>query len=216
MCRRCRFLLWACRIRLLFREAFWLPYGMLRMFLILFAACHGNADMPEPTIPALTPQQHKALRNRHPLYKRLSGEGVWVFLEELGLDEGQCERFMDAFFFQMDQILSRMAALDAHPHWQGRIAGRPEDCCPACAARIGRYVRSEDVAGARALLPPYGIGCPLSLYLAPAPDAPPSPDAALLSEAPGGHSVLCARLATNPEDGLRRFLAAMQAAAPAP
>ncbi len=163
-----------------------------------------------PTAPSLTPQQRKALRDQHPLYRRLSGEGVWVFLEELGLDEGQCERFMDAFFRQMDHILSCMAALNASSRLQGQIIGRPEDCCPACATSIGRYMSSGG-GGAWDLLPPFGIGCPLSLRLGH-PEEPPAAGSTLLPDAVKEPSILCARLAADPADGLRRFLAAVQPA----
>lgn len=165
--------------------------------------------MPAPSLPSLTPQRHKALRNQHPLYKRLSGEGVWVFLEELGLDASQCERFMEAFFRQMDHILSSMAALEDDPALTGQITGSPERCCAACAARIGRRLR-PDAADSRAPLPPFGIGCPLSLRLAheTATAQPPLP---AMPEAP---SILCAALAADPAGGLHRFLAAVEEFAP--
>ena len=116
-------------------------------------------------LPSLSPQRHKALRNLHPLYKRLSGESVWVFLEELGLDEAQCERFMDAFFRQMDHILSCMQALEEQPQLSVRITGSAETCCARCAACTGHLLRADGDPAYIALLPPFGIGCPLDWSL---------------------------------------------------
>lgn len=159
-------------------------------------------------LPSLSPQRHKALRNQHPLYKRLSGESVWVFLEELGLDEAQCERFMDAFFRQMDNILSCMQALEEQPQLSLRIAGRAEACCARCAACTGHLLRMDGDPSCITLLPPFGIGCPLGLELEDGSAAPerqtpvPQPEE--------GHPVLCAGLAADPAGGLQRFVEAVR------
>lgn len=158
------------------------------------------------SLPSLTPQQHKALRNQHPLYERLSGESVWVFLEELGLTEGQCEQFMEAFFRQMDHILACMAALKNQPRLQGQIVGRSGECCSPCTARIGKLVRLDETADTVPQFPPFGIGCPLSLRLVDR-EADQQPADSSLADAPQEHPVLCARLAADPENGLRHFLA---------
>lgn len=159
-------------------------------------------------LPSLSPQRHKALRNLHPLYKRLSGESVWVFLEELGLDEAQCERFMDAFFRQMDHILSCMQALEEQPQLSVRITGSAETCCARCAACTGHLLRADGDPAYIALLPPFGIGCPLGLELVDGSTA-----LEMASPAPQPeevHSVLCAGLAADPAGGLQRYREAVR------
>ena len=160
------------------------------------------------SLPSLSPQRHKALRNLHPLYKRLSGESVWVFLEELGLDEAQCERFMDAFFRQMDHILSSMQVLEEQPQLSVRIMGTAEACCAHCAACTGRLLRAAGDPSCIALLPPYGIGCPLGLELVDGSDAPEM--AAPAPQPVEDHSVLCAGLAADPAGGLQRYVEAVR------
>lgn len=171
--------------------------------------------MSTPSLPPLSSQRHKELRNRHPLYKRLSGESVWVFLEELGLDETQCELFMDAFFRQMDHILACMDALESEPHQAARITGSAEACCTACAACTERRLLPDSDPAYGDLLPPFGIGCPLLLQLEDAGTTPHQDDAP--PALPHAHSpleeensVLCAGLAADPRGGLERFLEALR------
>lgn len=174
----------------------------------------GYSTMPTPSLPPLSPQRHKELRNRHPLYKRLSGESVWVFLEELGLDEAQCELFMDAFFRQMDHILACMDALESDPRQAARITGSAEACCTACAACTGRRLLPDSDPAYGDLLPPFGIGCPLLLQLEDAGTTPQRDDVSALPHArrplQEEHSVLCAGLAADPQGGLERFLEALR------
>lgn len=171
--------------------------------------------MSTPSLPSLSPQRHKELRNRHPLYKRLSGESVWVFLEELGLDEAQCELFMDAFFRQMDHILACMDALESDPHRAMRITGNAEACCTACAACAGRRLLPDSDPGYGDLLPPFGIGCPLLLQPEDEGTAPlQQGEVPALPRAHSPHqvehTVLCAGLAADPRGGLQRFLDALR------
>ena len=159
-------------------------------------------------LPSLSPQRHKALRNLHPLYKRLSGESVWGFLEDLGLDEARCELFMDAFFRQMDHILSCMEALKERPHLSGRITGNAEACCPCCAACTGRLLRPDLDPTDIDSLPPFGIGCPLWIQLEENSTAPAIGTA--IPQSKKEHSVLCVGLAADPTGGLQRFLEAVR------
>ena len=170
-----------------------------------------SAPLPSPP-PSLSPQRHKALRNQHPLYKRLSGESVWVFLEELGLDEAQCELFMDAFFRQMDHILYCMNALEGHPHLTGRIVSKATTCCPACAASTGLLLHPENDAAYVDRLPPFGIGCPLLLQIGEQRITPPPRQKPITAptRSEKEHSVLCASLAADPSGGLQRYLEAVQ------
>ena len=116
----------------------------------------------------LSPQRHKELRGRHPLYSRLSGEAIWVFLEDMGLTPEQCDAFMAAFFRQMDQVLAVMDIMDENPHVHAAITcGKysPEHVCSACRQRCEKVISSEQPEWIQSL-PPFGIGCPLSLLQA--------------------------------------------------
>lgn len=159
----------------------------------------------------LSPPRSKELRNCHPLYRRLSGESVWVFLEELGLSEPQCEAFMDVFFRQMKSILSMMDVMENHPEYMGIIDGQPLDGC-TCEHRAGcRVAWPRAVPGHP--LPPYAIGCPLRVrvvsgdtaHLLPQEHGDVADGQASFAGQPG--AMLCPVLAASPHEALSRYLA---------
>ena len=167
---------------------------------------------------ALSPARSKDLRNRHPLYRRLSGESVWLFLEELGLDDAQCEAFMDAFFRQMAAVLSVMDRLENRSDLIGVVDGQPLSGC-SCAGRQGcRLAWPPDRPGAP--LPPYGVGCPLHVRVLPQ-DMAALPRAQTMSNAlpPEGAparsspfaDILCPELAASPHAALPHYLAQLAA-----
>lgn len=159
---------------------------------------------------ALSSQRHKELRNRHPLYRRLSGESVWLFLEELGLSETQCEAFMEVFFRQMEAVLGVMDRLETSQEYIGIIDGTPLDGC-SCPCRPGaRAAWPETTPGLP--LPPYAIGCPLRLRLEPAHTAPllrqpHEADSGGKPVSAQSSAILCPALAAAPLERLPHYLA---------
>lgn len=160
--------------------------------------------------PALSPSRSKELRNRHPLYRRLSGESVWLFLEELGLDETQCEAFMDAFFRQMEAVLLDMDKLERQPDLVGTVSGLPLPGC-TCGGRHGCRL-AWPTSGPGVPLPPYAVGCPLRVRVHSREDAPALPDECVSADAPWTSAaappeMLCPVLAASPRAALPRYLA---------
>ncbi len=129
----------------------------------------GTLGMNPEAYDALTPAQQKALRNRHPLYGRLSGEAVWVLLQECGLDEMGIDRFMDGLFVEMRTTIVLMDALE-----RGAAKGFCYEAvwplCPACASLAGRIVFAAKTDWLR-LLPPFAVGCGLRCRLVREEDA---------------------------------------------
>lgn len=166
--------------------------------------------MPMTDQPALSSLRSKELRNRHPLYRRLSGESVWLFLEELGLDEAECEAFMDAFFRQMEAVLREMDKLERQPDLVGMVSGQPLPGC-SCGGRHGcQAAWPESRPGVP--LPPYGVGCPLRVRSVSREDAPALPAerlsaAASLPFAAASPEILCPVLAASPRTALPQYLA---------
>ena len=156
----------------------------------------------------LSPQRHKDLRGRHPLYGRLSGEAIWVFMEDLSLSPEQCDAFMAAFFHQMDELLVVMDAMEKQPDMPVRIiggeAGMP--LCPACQQHCGRVLAARSPQWTRHL-PPFGIGCPLSLRPLSDTDDGEAATAAPGRDATTPEGILCQCFADNPQHALSRFLA---------
>lgn len=163
-----------------------------------------------PMHNALSADRSKELRNRHPLYRRLSGESVWLFLEELGLTEAQCEAFMEAFFQQMEATLAVMDILDRCPEYIGIIEGDPLEGCE-CAPQTGCRAGWPET-GADHSLPPYAIGCPLRVRLAPVGERHGALQAQELpgdgqDAAPGrSRNMLCPALAAAPHERLACYL----------
>lgn len=154
----------------------------------------------------LSPQRHKELRGRHPLYSRLSGEAIWVFLEDLELTPEQCDAFMAAFFRQMDQVLAVMDIMDENPHAHAAItcdSYPQEHVCSACRQHCGQAFSSEQSEWMQSL-PPFGIGCPLSLQQVDTADTLRSS-----AESPcqrKHEQVLCTCFSHNPQELLKLFL----------
>lgn len=140
------------------------------------------------TKPALSPEQKKVLRGKHPLYSKLSGDVVWCIFEELGYSAEACERAMDDFFAAMQQTLLVMqhmevgeasafvlhaapvptvppAQASAAPQLATTDSGEPAlsavmgaSPCPLCAPLVGLSVSNANPAWPQ-YLPPFAVGC---------------------------------------------------------
>lgn len=134
--------------------------------------------------PALTDDEKRAMRGRHPLYTRLSGDVVWGLFEETGCTAEQCGGLMDAFIEEMHNIIDSMAVLE-RAEVSAFVLDVPESACENCRALHGIRVPLA-YANWRDLLPPFAVGCLARLRLekdCPASaffTAPKRPDCALL------------------------------------
>lgn len=105
----------------------------------------------------LSSEQSKALRRRHPLYTRLSGDTVWGLLEETGLDADACGTAMDAFLADMREVLLVMDRLERGE--AGYLAFRLKGpVCAQCGLLAGKAVTTAD-SHWRSCLPPFAVGC---------------------------------------------------------
>lgn len=138
---------------------------------------------------ALSSEESKELRNRHPLYARLSGDVVWALFEELGYDDEQCGRAMDAVIAQMHHVLAVMRRLESDPTAHFVLRGDP--ACERCAPLMRAAFPATHPAWRR-FLPPFAVGCRMSCealdaaalkergYAAPADGESAPPDCPLL------------------------------------
>ena len=99
----------------------------------------------------------KELRNKHALYKRMSGEVVWLLLEENGYDADFCDTFMNQVFADMHHTLNVMNELEDNPakYLAFEVA---EKACKKCACLAGKVVPATDPLWV-SCLPPFGVGC---------------------------------------------------------
>lgn len=105
----------------------------------------------------------KRLRSIHPLYKRLSGDVVWVLLEEYGYDQSQCGQFLDQTIAQMHKILAVMEKVEQVPGLAcvyEKWVDKEGTCtvCDCCGFLEGKVVPGTGAA-AFAFFPPFGVGC---------------------------------------------------------
>ncbi len=124
----------------------------------------------------LSAGESRELRNRHPLYARLSGDVIWALFEELGYDDEQCGQALDAAIAQMHHVLAVMRRLENDPTAYFVLRGDP--VCECCAPLLRGAFPAARPAWRR-FLPPFAVGCRMSCEIL---------DAAVLKEK--GYSVL--------------------------
>lgn len=109
---------------------------------------------------ALSSEESRALRSRHPLYTRLSGDVIWGLFEESGLDEEACGRAMDDFIADMMEILPVMDRLERGEaeYFVFRVKGT---ACDRYASLDGKAVAVANQDWRR-FLPPFAVGCAVS------------------------------------------------------
>ena len=105
-------------------------------------------------------------------------------------------------------VTRAMDAMEKQPDMPVRIiggeAGMP--LCPACQQHCGRVLAARSPQWTRHL-PPFGIGCPLSLRPLSDTDDGETPTAAPGRDAATPEGILCQCFADNPQHALSRFLA---------
>ena len=108
------------------------------------------------------------LLDLHPLFRRLSGEIVWLMFEEHDADPDDIQAYMDDLHGLLGRTKELIeAALSGEPLMARIVAEGAAPRCAACAALVGRSIDlSRD--DALKLLPPYALGCPLRAEITPA------------------------------------------------
>lgn len=136
--------------------------------------------------------EYKELIESHPLYRRLSGQVIWLMFEERGARENDIQAFLDLYETGKRKNLELMAAaLDEGNEYAGLLleTARNQRLCERCRRVCGAAVdlSRADIAG---WFPPFGLGCALiarligkdewaamdSRALAPAGQSPPQPE----------------------------------------
>jgi len=141
----------------------------------------------------------RAAFNAHPLIRRLSGEVVWLLLEERGVPDAEIQAFMERWetpTFSSLRALERLLAPGAQGGLRILIRGAGNTAaCPRCAALDGLIVPAGHPSLV-ALCPPYAVNCParaeflepgdptLERALAPHDPGPASPHGELLCPQP--------------------------------
>lgn len=119
----------------------------------------------------LTPAQ---ILDRHPLFRRLSGQIVWYMFEEHEARDIDTEAFMDRMEAQREEVLEQVElALEQEEMFVKISTASGTVPCEHCAQMTGRYI-DLSTPGAERLLPPYALGCPLKGELLP--PTQPAPD----------------------------------------
>ncbi len=100
----------------------------------------------------------------HPLYKRLSGEVLWLFLEDHGFGPDECNSLMERFLAEMEENLRVMRKMLADPE-RVLLLRLPEDetgrgACASCAALHNMLIPASRPDWIE-FMPPFGIGCVL-------------------------------------------------------
>lgn len=127
--------------------------------------------MPENASP-----RPRRLLDLHPLFRRLSGEVIWLMFEEHDADPDDIQAFMDRLHGQLERTKELIeAALSGEDLYARVTLDEGPAPCEACARLVGRFIPLGR-EGAQRLLPPYALGCPLRAEVAvPQPmDAPPT------------------------------------------
>jgi hypothetical protein len=107
----------------------------------------------------------KKLIELHPLYRRLSGQVIWLLFEERGAPEARINAFLERYEAEKRKNLEIMAAaLDAPAKKQYTHlfleSVRTENRCGKCGECSGKAI-SLNRPGIEKWFPPFGLGCAL-------------------------------------------------------
>lgn len=147
-----------------------------------------------PTFPpapdhSITPEMLKECAEQHPLFRRLTGQVVWLLFEEQGAAPENIDAFMEALLSMRKQQLEVMATLMQNPELLLRITvaeqGPP---CTQCAIYDGGLLPASH-PNLLLWLPPFSLGCRCRMEAVP-PDALPT-HAVQLAQLPLPEHMLC-------------------------
>ncbi len=109
----------------------------------------------------------KTLLDQHPLFRRLTGQVIWTYLEELGAQAEAIDAFMDRMLALREAVLTLHQTLEEEGGALRLVlADTPTDAggfcapCAHCAALVGQAIPA-DSPEVIALMPPYTLGCRL-------------------------------------------------------
>lgn len=136
------------------------------------------------------------LSNLHPLFTRLSGQVIWLLMEEHDASSEDLNAFMDNVMAWRASHLQTMRSLleDKKLYMQitvDRIGDIPKDqeACKTCEKLSGKIV-SASHPDLIAMLPPYSLGCRCRGKVITEEELPDSPDFLMPEDCPR-HSFMC-------------------------
>jgi hypothetical protein len=100
------------------------------------------------------------LQELHPLFRRLSGQVVWLLFEERGVPEAEIQAFSDLYEAEKRRSLELLAAaLDRGDYTHLLLEkARQEEICRYCASAADSVIPLDDPE-LPSMFPPYGLGC---------------------------------------------------------
>jgi hypothetical protein len=134
----------------------------------------------------------KTVLEMHPLYRRLSGQVIWLLFEEREAPEARINAFLERYEAQKRRNLELMAQAMSGGGGSGPshllfCLDREHDVCGPCRALAGKAMPLGSPDMAR-WFPPFGLGCAISpglLSLADHEDLNPAPVDAAVPPEPG-------------------------------
>ncbi|SIN69723.1 hypothetical protein [Halodesulfovibrio marinisediminis] len=136
------------------------------------------------------------LSNLHPLFTRLSGQVIWLLMEENEASPEDLNAFMDNVMAWRSNHLQTMRNLieDKKLYMQitvDRIEDIPEDqeACTTCESLCGKIIPASH-PDLIAMLPPYSLGCRCRGEIITESELPESPDFLTPEDCPK-HSFMC-------------------------
>lgn len=135
----------------------------------------------------LTPAQ---ILDRHPLFRRLSGQIVWYMFEENEAREEDLHAFMDRINDLREEVLEQTElALEKEEMFLRIEQHGPQAPCERCAKLVGKHIQLN-MEQSEKMLPPYALGCPLKGELVPPSEGAPDANEILSADADIPHGEL--------------------------
>ncbi|WP_430735090.1 hypothetical protein [Halodesulfovibrio aestuarii] len=138
----------------------------------------------------------KTLSNIHPLFSRLSGEVIWLLMEEHDASSEDINVFMDNVMAWRSAHLQNMRRLFENKELYlqitvDRVGDIPADqeACITCEKLSGKIIPASH-PDLISLLPPYSLGCRCRGKIITKAELPESPDYLPLEDCPK-HSFMC-------------------------
>ena len=139
---------------------------------------------------------YKKLSDAHPLFTRLSGQVIWLLMEENDVSETDINAFMDSVMEWRESHLDAMQELQENPEKYmlitvDRIDDLPEDqhSCATCEKLNGKILPASHPDLIK-MLPPYSLGCRARAKVISKKDVPQTAKEMRMEDCPK-HSFMC-------------------------